>query len=232
MGRLLEFYSKDEWRNNVNLDVIRFIDEVNYFPDLDGEAGGQIDHLFSAGYCYYFATMLKTAFGGRICWVQDLGHIVWADCDENCTFEELQNNVVYDITGVFMDYERLWPIEYLGDALINFLHNGKSLHIGQTFKDWCDHLGVTEIYALSTVWSSMPMDDIMHDYFEGRDLVETAYAEWMRNSDQYQELIRLLKNPEAYMSFHHLGVCEEIKAVQREIGEAETLSASDSNIFN
>lgn len=232
MGRLLEIYSKGEWRNNVNLDVIRFIDEVLYFPDLEGDRGGQIHHLFSAGYCYYFAIMLKAAFGGRICWIQDLGHIVWADCDENCTVEELQDSVTYDITGPFMDYERLWPVEYLGNALIDFLHNGKDVHVGQAFKDWCDHLGETEIYVLDVVWGSMSMDAIMRDYSEGRDFVETAYAEWMRNSDKYQELIRLLQKPEAYTSFHHLGVCDEIKAVQREVGEAKALSASDSNIFN
>ena len=91
MGHLLDWYTDPEkFQGEVNLKVIKFIDEITNFPDRDGESGEQIDHLFSAGYCYYFASMLKTAFGGQLCWAQDRGHIVWADIQEGCTFDELQ----------------------------------------------------------------------------------------------------------------------------------------------
>ena len=88
MGHLLEWYTNTEkFQGEVNLKVIKFIDEITNFPDRDGKSGEQIDHLFSAGYCYYFANMLKTAFGGQLCWAQDRGHIVWADIQEECTFD-------------------------------------------------------------------------------------------------------------------------------------------------
>lgn len=46
---------------------------------------------FTAGYCYYFAVMLKDAFQrGEICWCAPYGHICWVD----------DNGVPYDISGV------------------------------------------------------------------------------------------------------------------------------------
>lgn len=106
MGEILDFY-KEHKVDGINMNVIRFIDEVSSFPDRDGIPGEHIDHLFCAGYCYYFAHMLEMAFGGKVCWVQDRGHIAWADCDKDCTLEQLQNAIVYDITGIADDYERV-----------------------------------------------------------------------------------------------------------------------------
>lgn len=46
---------------------------------------------FTAGYCYYFAVMLKDAFQrGEIRWCAPYGHICWVD----------DNGVPYDISGV------------------------------------------------------------------------------------------------------------------------------------
>ena len=56
MGHLLEWYTNTEkFQGEVNLKVIKFIDEITNFPDRDGKSGEQIDHLFSAGYCYYLS---------------------------------------------------------------------------------------------------------------------------------------------------------------------------------
>ena len=130
MGQILDFYKTDNrYKDKVNLDIIRFIDTVSSFPDRDGKVSGNIDHLFCAGYCYYFANILKLAFGGKVCWAQDRGHIVWVDCDENSTFDELQQSAAYDITGVFDDYERLFPVEYLGCAIVDYKHTGTTFHL-------------------------------------------------------------------------------------------------------
>ena len=51
MGHLLDWYTDPEkFQGEVNLKVIKFIDEITNFPDRDGDSGEQIDHLFSAGY--------------------------------------------------------------------------------------------------------------------------------------------------------------------------------------
>ena len=36
----------EKFQGEVNLKVIKFIDEITNFPDRDGESGEQIDHLF------------------------------------------------------------------------------------------------------------------------------------------------------------------------------------------
>ena len=52
MGEILDFY-KEHKVDGINMNVIRFIDEVSSFPDRDGIPGEHIDHLFCAGYCSY-----------------------------------------------------------------------------------------------------------------------------------------------------------------------------------
>ncbi len=81
---------------------------------------------------------LKLLFGGQLCWAQDRGHIVWADIQEGCTFDELQKARAYDISGIFDDYEVLWPVSYLGDAIVDYLHNEQTFHVNDRFKAWCD----------------------------------------------------------------------------------------------
>lgn len=64
--------------------VLSFIDDFR-------EDDKSIRQKFCAGYCYYFAVMLKDAFHrGEICWCAPLGHICWVD----------DNGVPYDIDGV------------------------------------------------------------------------------------------------------------------------------------
>ena len=193
MGNILKFYENDSgFKNKVNMNVIKFIDEVASFPDRDGTINDSIDHLFCAGYCYYFANMLKMAFGGTVCWAQDRGHVVWVDCDD-CTLDELQCAIAYDITGVHEDYERLWPVEYLGGAVIDFMHNGADFHLNQQFKDWCDFLGVTECYAVSVIWGVTEQAEIMQGYEAGLNYVDTAYQQWIKYSTEFQEIIRASK---------------------------------------
>lgn len=69
MGYLLDWYMNSEkFKDKVNMNVIEFIDKIATFPDREGKTGDHIDYLFSAGYCYYFANILKIAFGGQVCW--------------------------------------------------------------------------------------------------------------------------------------------------------------------
>lgn len=209
MGEILDFY-KEHKVDGINMNVIRFIDEVSSFPDRDGIPGEHIDHLFCAGYCYYFAHMLEMAFGGKVCWIQDRGHIAWADCDKDCTLEQLQNAIVYDITGIVDDYERVWPIEYLGNTIVNYMHNGKELHLSQDFKDWCDFCKVEEIFAINVIWGCMPIDEIMNDYKNRLDYVQTAYQYWIEHNTEFQELFRFIKKKNPFLYPDHLGITETL----------------------
>lgn len=112
-------YSNEKWINEqlntykgCREDVIRFIDRLVYWQGK--KEAKTIIELFSNGYCYYFALMLKDAFGGEICWLKGYGHILWKD----------ENDTLYDINGVYTDYndDEIVPISELGDKIEDFKH--------------------------------------------------------------------------------------------------------------
>lgn len=207
MGYLLDWYTanSEKIHHPVNMQVIKFIDEISGFPSRDGNIRDQIDHLFCAGYCYYFANMLKVAFGGQICWVQDRGHIVWVDVPEGSDLDELQNTCAYDITGVYEDYDMLWPISYLGKTVVDYMHNGQTFHLNQDFANWCKLCHVTEIYAVTMIWGLIPMDEIMAQYKNGLDCAETAYLYWKEYTDEIQQLFLYIHNHNPLIWPHHEG---------------------------
>lgn len=95
-----------------NKDVLEFI---NRFVCYTGkEHADAVQHLFRSGYCYYFALILKEAFGrGRVCLAAPYGHIVWEDLD----------GTAYDVEGICTtDYEFLIPVEELESGLEDFMH--------------------------------------------------------------------------------------------------------------
>lgn len=95
-------------------DVITFIANILYHSEQIPLNIDVICNLFGNGYCYYFALMLKDAFGGEIRWHKKYGHIVWYD----------ENEICYDIAGVFTDYRDgdIVPLSELGDDLKDFKH--------------------------------------------------------------------------------------------------------------
>lgn len=202
MGHLLAFTENDErYKDVVNMEVIKFIDSITDFPDRNGKVSENIDHLFCAGYCYYFANMLQLAFGGTVCWVQDRGHVVWLDGND------VDKDVAYDVTGVYTDYEKLWPIEYLGDTVVNFLHNGEEFHLNDEFKEWCDSCGISETSAIETIWGCIPMDEIEECYKKGLNLVDTAYQFWSEYKVAFRNIfICLSYHPIDLLPSEHKGV--------------------------
>lgn len=105
-------WTHDKWEFSDPL-VIRFIADILYRTNSD-EGIEAIYQLFAAGYCYYFANMLKLAFNrGTVCWHKGFGHIVWVDTD----------GIAYEIGGIFFDYGEgdLVPVEELGDGLKDFM---------------------------------------------------------------------------------------------------------------
>ena len=231
MGQILDFYiDNDRFKDVVNMDVIRFIDEVSSFPDRNSIANDSIDHLFCAGYCYYFANMLKMAFGGKVCWVQDRGHIVWIDCDEDCSFEALQSKIAYDITGIFDDYERLWPVEYLDGIIVDYMHNGKEFHLNQNLKDWCDFYKVTECFALDVIWGIMPDDNIMAYYSNGMNYVSSAYQYWLLHDKELRLIFEYIKRHDDKLFFpRHNGAESYLEMISKEDGLCRILRKSFSN---
>lgn len=195
----LEFYNKSErYKDIVNMDIIKFIDNITEFPDMDGNISGNIDHLFCAGYCYYFANMLKLAFGGTVCWSEDRGHIVWVDGND------LENDIAYDITGIYEDYTKLRPIEYLGDTICDFKHNGDKFSSGSVlFKEWYDFYKTTELEAISLIWQMIPYDELECYDKQQLNLPEAAIDYWYKNS---RDLQVFFKNKNKSIANLHSGI--------------------------
>ena len=100
---------------NADNQILKFISEFVYHDDPESTL-----NLFSNGYCYHFAQILKTTFdAGEICWVAPYSHIVW-----------IYEDIPYDIHGVYSgESTKFIPISFLGHAIEDFRHNPKIYHI-------------------------------------------------------------------------------------------------------
>ena len=106
-------------------NVIEFISNFrNHNNTIESEEN--IRTLFRAGYCYYFAVMLKEAFNrGEICWCAPFGHICWVDDD----------GTPYDIEGVcYSDCDYYIPVSYIKEGLDDFKRvPGKAFNASQEY---------------------------------------------------------------------------------------------------
>lgn len=96
-----------------NKEVLNFIE--NFLGHQKSfEADEILKNQFNAGYCYYFAVMLKAAFNrGEVCCCVPYGHMCWVDDD----------NTPYDIYGICTsEADYFIPVSYLGNCLNDFLH--------------------------------------------------------------------------------------------------------------
>ncbi len=94
--------------------ILQFITEFRLAGGLSETEEEAMRMAFRAGYCYYFAVMLKTAFPeGEICWTAPFGHIVF-----------VYQNIPYDIEGLYYgeEDEELIPIGWLKDGILDFMH--------------------------------------------------------------------------------------------------------------
>ena len=118
--QLIEDFVKEQikYSNHANATVLYFIADFYYhsvsiYDDIDQHCE-TLRRQFRAGYCYFFAQMLKDAFGrGEVCWAAPFSHIVWVDNDQ----------IAYDIEGVNeSEVEYYIPISYLGNVIDGFKH--------------------------------------------------------------------------------------------------------------
>lgn len=103
--------------SDANETVLEFIAEFSHrgSPYIEVEKSYEaIRSTFRAGYCYYFAHMLKLAFDrGCVCWTAPFSHIVWVDTD----------GIPYDIEGVYAgEADYFIPEDYIQDSIWTFKH--------------------------------------------------------------------------------------------------------------
>lgn len=99
-------------------DVLEFIGRFLYHgcPRMElKESAEVLRYTFHAGYCYYFASMLKDVFKrGEVCWAAPFSHIIWVDS---------LYDIPYDVEGVYCgEAEEYIPISWLGEHILGFQH--------------------------------------------------------------------------------------------------------------
>ena len=116
-----EDWNKESMKENIfkfhpeaNKDVIDFIVDFNWHNGESSIMQEVIRRQFRAGYCYYFAVILKEAFErGLVCWCAPFGHLCWVDDD----------GIPYDIEGVCeTECDYYIPVEYISEGLADFKH--------------------------------------------------------------------------------------------------------------
>ena len=166
---------KDQFRRlntDGDPDVIEFISNINYHS---GTLGAETIHdLFRAGYCYWFAHMLMSAFNrGHLCLTYPLGHIVWEDVDGKA----------YDIEGVYRledtECEMLIPVKFLGGIVFDFMHvPNKEYHAPEKLHEWATSMGWTDTFAVVKIFLDMPKDFIN---YETDNITDVVYRYWEEN---------------------------------------------------
>lgn len=106
--------------------------------------------LFRAGYCYYFAHMLKVAFNrGEVCWAAPFGHIVWVDTD----------GIPYDIEGIYEgEAFYLIPERFLGNHIEDFKHIGTEVNSSKE-----ELIKIMKSYCIVTAYE---YDEKVEDYLK------------------------------------------------------------------
>ena len=141
--RRVEFINgTKEWEVNADEAVLGFIYDFVWKKAASEEEYEMIRSLFMDGYCYYFATMLKTAFNrGEICWCAPFGHFVWVD----------ENDVPYDVEGVSTaEAEYYIPESYIAEGIDDFKHvQGKNFgatkaYIGNAIEQYKKDRGICD----------------------------------------------------------------------------------------
>ena len=174
-------------------DVLEFIASILYHgvPEIElKDSAESIRSTFRAGYCYYFALMLKDAFNrGCICWAAPFSHIVWMDI----------NSIPYDVEGVYSgEAECFIPISYLDEELWSFKHvpnTGGSVRKADDIINEYKYDLMNGNLARAGLLYTAPADLVVN-FFDGS--VENIFSKYRQiynisDADWEQELDRLIE---------------------------------------
>lgn len=156
----------EDWKKafpNAAKDILTFIADFKCRTNPHEEE--IIEDLFSAGYCYYFALMLKDAFGGEVMYSVGRGHIAWKDTRSAYPEEML----VYDIHGIYADYECLRPVEDLHCDLEGFRHRGHDFDVNYAIEEFKEKHELNTAELNERVFDIIPLKDRLYPFPNGED---------------------------------------------------------------
>lgn len=171
----VKHFTSDEYKD-YDTQVVTFIANIIYDKRNDECS---LTQFFSSGYCYYFATMLKTAFNrGKLCLTEPIAHIVWVD----------DNGLAYDVNGPYLpsnhDCECLTDVDFLEDTIFDFMHvQGKEYHAPSDLHDWAEFMHMSDVYAVTRIYLDMPKEEV--DYTS--TITDVVYLYWIQHKQELQE---------------------------------------------
>ena len=166
-------------------DIITFIANIRFHCNANNPSGStEITHLFGSGYCFYFAKILQTAFGGEIYWHQNHGHIVWSDDGKH----------FYDIDGPFRLYDELWelvPIGFLGSMINDFKHVDEYKIVWSLYSPlvkWKreNYPYESDAAIISTIFMGMPP---YTEYHPGDTIESEVFKFWQKYPDECKRIV-------------------------------------------
>lgn len=200
-------WTKEEWLKSqlehypkARKDVLEFIWEFITPTSFPSETGQEVlASQFAAGYCYYFALILKDAFGGEMMWVKGRSHIIWHD---------IENDELYDSYGVYqLDISsdgsgEPVPLSFLEGNLESFKHRGHDADIKNEIEAYCDTNGFTEDELAKEVCNDFPEERRVFKEPNAGDLYR-LWGEWIRCKDLHLDDLckEALKQSEVSIKF-------------------------------
>jgi len=143
------------------------LDFINGFVGPNAQRKKILSEVFTQGYCYYFALILKDAFGEMIAYIQrdGLHHIVWLDTREN------GSGLAYDIDGVVEEYEFLVPAIDLLSDLESFRHRGHDHDVYFEMEKYCVDHYITSQELYEQVYKIIPAGDAFYPFPNEQDAI-------------------------------------------------------------
>lgn len=113
-----------------------------------------IRKFFHAGYCYYFALMLRDAFsGGHLVWMKPFGHICY-----------MYQGLPYDIEGIYVGDGEPVLYDELGPTLEQFRHRGMDNALDEEMREFAYSHDFDFNEMVHEIYELVPDEDRIEGY--------------------------------------------------------------------
>lgn len=182
-------WTKEEWLKSqlevypkARKDILEFIWDFITPTSVKSNDGQEVlASQFAAGYCYYFALILKDAFGGEMMWIKGRSHIIWHD---------IENDELYDSYGVYqLDISadgsgEPVPLSFLEGDLESFRHRGHDFDVRNEIDKYCNENSVSEAELTKEVCNSFPEEKRVFKEPNTGDLYR-LWGKWISGKTQH-----------------------------------------------
>lgn len=176
MHRELFINSFIEKYPNASKEVLTFI--ANFAFSGSTSRNKTIIDLFINGYCYYFALMLKDAFGGEMVADVENHHILWKDTREGDGY-----GLLYDVCGIYKSNDHCIPVHDLYESLESYRHRGKDHDLSLCIQKYKEEQDLNSAELNEKVFSIIPKGHSIYPYPNEEDTMRYFGKLFSQKSD-------------------------------------------------